>query len=72
MKRRAFSLLPPKKGRRKHWTVRVRPKAGEIVQRSARTIHRAAAVEYAVLWVREHYPELCRMIDERPRRRGKL
>lgn len=66
MKRRPYSILPPKPKRRRYWTVVIRPTAGRRVQRSVRSGHRAAAKEYAIAWLRQDFPALCALIDQRP------
>ncbi len=66
MRRKPFSLLPPKTNRRRWWTVLIRPPGERRKQFSAGTPHRAAAAEFAILKIRQDFPVVCRLLDLKP------
>lgn len=58
----AFRLI--KRGSR--WSVRVRVAKGVYKQRASGSVHRAAAKEFAVHWIKEEFPGLCRLLGIHP------
>jgi hypothetical protein len=70
-RRRPFTLLPPKAGKRvrRSWGAIFRPEAGTRIQRTAKGIAtRAAAREWAVALIRQDWPQLCHLLDLNPPR----
>ncbi|MGV3664303.1 MAG: hypothetical protein ACO1TE_29290, partial [Prosthecobacter sp.] len=49
-----------------YWHVRVRLARGSYQQRSSNTTHKQAAKEFALLWIKEDFPQLCAALDIKP------
>lgn len=58
MPRKLYTLLPPKPGQRKFWTVQLRIQAGKRMQRSTRNATRAAAQQFAHHLLKQEAPHL--------------
>lgn len=58
----AFRLI--KRGAR--WSVRVRVAKGVYKQRASGSVHRAAAKEFAIHWIKEEFPGVCRLLGITP------
>lgn len=63
MRRKLYSLLPPKAKRRRSWAVLIRCGAGRRIQVSAQTPHRKSAAEFAEIYIRERLPHLRHKLD---------
>ena len=48
------------------WQVRVRLARGKYMQKSAQTEIEESAREFAVLWIKQEFPKLCRLLDIKP------
>lgn len=48
------------------YQVRVRIARGKYKQKSAQTEHRDAAREFALLWIKQDFPQLCPLLDLKP------
>ena len=50
----------------RYWQVRVRLARGKYQQKSAQTEHRESAREFALLWIKQDFPQLCPLLDLKP------
>lgn len=66
MPAQAYRLLPPRKKRRRFWTAVFHTGKTARQQRSTGTATRRAARQWAVEWIREHSPPLCRRLGLKP------
>ncbi len=63
LSRRILTILPPKEGLRRYYTVLIRPGPRRKLQRSTGSHLRSAATEFGKLLIRQKFPHL---VDEKP------